>query len=411
MIIGEYASKQTFGSISVRSRGFVNVFVAKLDVNGKFLWVTSMGNTKHNTRDQATGVAVSPSGDIYALGAFDSKGIYGSTTLTPKGSQDIFVAKLDTNGKFLWVKQAGGVDSIYPRDIHADSLGHIVLLGLYQKDISFGTHTLKGTTQSLGFVTKMDSKGAFLWAKQIVGKRSFTTEALATGTKGEIHIIGSFNNQMTFGSTTLTQKSTQGMYIAKLDANGKHLWAKGATRIGTGSSRGVDIAVDKYDNIYATGTYYQGIQFSDKVSLKSVGFSDVFVIKLNKDGLKIWSTSSRGKGSEGGIALSTTPDGNTYVFGSFVGEALLGQTKYQVPTKTALFFISKLSYNGHFEWSQRLALSNNGRKGQAVGITTDPQGNYYATGSFPYSATFGSRASISLSSKISGDLFVLKNIR
>ena len=33
---------------------------------------------------------------------------FGATTLTSSGGKDVFVAKLDPNGQFLWAKAAGG---------------------------------------------------------------------------------------------------------------------------------------------------------------------------------------------------------------------------------------------------------------------------------------------------------------
>ena len=82
--------KADFGSITLKSNGSPDTFIAKIDTNGNYLRVMQGGGI--NT-DYAYGVAVDSSGNSYIAG-MSSATNFGSITLTNSGSYDIFIAKL-----------------------------------------------------------------------------------------------------------------------------------------------------------------------------------------------------------------------------------------------------------------------------------------------------------------------------
>jgi hypothetical protein len=84
------------GAYYLQSAGSVDVFVLKLDTNGNFVTAARMGGS---SRDDAYGIAVDGSGNVYTTGAFmsapaDFDPTSGTYNLTTHGSLDIFVSKL-----------------------------------------------------------------------------------------------------------------------------------------------------------------------------------------------------------------------------------------------------------------------------------------------------------------------------
>lgn len=96
-VVGWFIGNVNFGGKPIKSNGKEDIFVSKLDSSGYCLWGVSAGGT---SKDWGNSIAVDNSGNSYVTGGFSGTANFGSTTLTPKGSWDIFVAKLDKNGKF-----------------------------------------------------------------------------------------------------------------------------------------------------------------------------------------------------------------------------------------------------------------------------------------------------------------------
>src|SRR5947208_2252891 len=71
----------------------------------QFAWVKQAGST--NT-DSSFGVAVDGAGNVLVCGYFESTATIGNTNLTSNGYDDVFLAKYDRRGNFLWARSGGG---------------------------------------------------------------------------------------------------------------------------------------------------------------------------------------------------------------------------------------------------------------------------------------------------------------
>ena len=70
-----------------------------------WLWAINAGGSNN---DYCYSIGVDASGNIYVTGYFQGTATFGSNTLTSNGSSDIFIAKLDSSGNWLWARNAGG---------------------------------------------------------------------------------------------------------------------------------------------------------------------------------------------------------------------------------------------------------------------------------------------------------------
>jgi len=69
-------------------------------------WAVSVVNIEYNFGHP---IAVDGQGNKYITGAFSDTVTSGSHTLTASGLYDIFVAKMDPSGTWLWAVKAGGL--------------------------------------------------------------------------------------------------------------------------------------------------------------------------------------------------------------------------------------------------------------------------------------------------------------
>jgi Beta-propeller repeat len=150
--------------------GNKEIFIAKYDTNGNFLWAKQAGSS---FTDQAEAMAVDASGNSYVTGRFGSSATFGSgeanqTALTASGgAEDIFVAKYNSSGLLQWAKRAGGTSTDHGLGIGIDSAGNSYVTGIFSLTATFGPMEANQTmlTAPVGgntdiFVAKYNSNGA-----------------------------------------------------------------------------------------------------------------------------------------------------------------------------------------------------------------------------------------------------------
>ena len=94
--------------------------------DGNLLWAKREGGA---SSDAGFRIAVDGSGISYVTGLFQGATTFGpgeanQTTLSSVGTDDIFVARYDSNGALLWAKRAGGTSGARGQAIAVDALGN-----------------------------------------------------------------------------------------------------------------------------------------------------------------------------------------------------------------------------------------------------------------------------------------------
>jgi len=397
-VTGYFQGTATFGYTTLTSSGGSDIFVAKLDSWGNWFWAKNAGGTG---ADIGYGIAVDASGDSYVTGYFYGSAIFGYTTLTSSGGSDIFVAKLDSWGNWLWAKNAGGTGADIGYGIAVDADGNSYVTGYFQSSpAAFGSTTLISNGDYDIFVAKLDSWGNnWLWAKNAGGTKNDYGQGIAIDANGNSYITGYFDTSATFGSTTLTSNGNADIFVAKLDSSGNNwLWAKNAG--GIFGDIGYGIAVDGIGNSYVTGYFDYSATFGS-TTLISNGVYDIFVAKLDSSGNWLWAKNAGGTDYDRGRSIAVDTSGNSYVTGYFKGTAAFGSTTL---TNSGNFdiFVAKLDSNGNWLWSKNVGGTQNIF---GYSIAVDAIGNSYVTGYFYYSTTLGSTT---LTSNGGNDIFVTK---
>jgi len=394
-VTGSFNYTATFGTASLISSGYYDIFVAKLDSSGNYLWVNRAGGT---SGDVGYGIAIDSSGNNYVTGYFQGTATFGGTTLTSSGNEDIFVAKLDLSGNYLWATKAGGISNDYAYGISTDSSGNSYVTGEFTDTATFGTISLTSSGGSDIFIVKLDSAGNYLWAKKAGGTNEDYCYSISTDSSGNSYVTGEFYGIASFGTTTLTSSGGSDIFIAKLDSNGSWLWAKKAGS--PYSEYGYAIATDDSGNSYVTG-YFQDTAAFGTTSLTSSGNNDIFIAKLDNNGNFLWAKKAGGTGYECSKAIATDSGGNSFVTGYFEGTATLGMISLTSCGDKDIF-ITKLDTNGNYLWAKQ-AGSTLLDCGKAIAF--DSSGNSYVMGFFQGTGNFGPT---SLISNGDYDIFIAK---
>jgi len=381
-IAGLYNTQATFGPFALNSLGYNDAYVAKLDKYGNWLWVVSAGGELGN--DEVTGIALDDNGNIIITGHFFLSANFGNITLTSLGLNDIFVAKLDTNGNWLWAVRAGAYVGESCFGIAIDYEGNGYITGVFRWQISFGAITLSNPSQFYFdiFVAKLDLNGNWLWATSGGGELDEFVCDIAVDANQNTYITGDFYGNATFGDDNLTGQGNVDVFVAKLDNNGRWLWA-----ISGGSpsiERGYDIVLDSGANVYVTGCFWASLTF-ETTTLICYGWSDAYVLKLDNNGKLLWVVGTGTDTSLGawGIALDKNED--PYIVGEFGESATIGISTINSQGYKDIF-VTKLDKDGNWQW----AVSAGGPGfDQGYSLAVDNNGHVYVAGTFEQTATFG----------------------
>jgi len=163
---------------------------------------------------------------------------------------------------------------------------------------------------------------------------------------------------------------------------------------GSAADEGMDISIDANNNTYSTGYFSGSATFGTGVTLNANGATDIFVTKVNDQGVLQWAVKAGGIGPDRGLAIKADAAGNCYVTGYYFGTATFGTSVITSVGGSQDIFIAKYNTSGILQW----VVSAGGTEGESGnGITVDNSGNVFVTGQFSGTALFGA---ISLTSAI-----------
>lgn len=333
-ITGYFHNTTTFGSTTLTSAGGIDVFIAKYDANGNILWAKKAGDSED---DLGLAIAADASGNIYITGIFKGTTTFGGTTLKSSGKTDVFIAKIDTNGSFVWARKGGGSGNDFGNAIAVDASGNSYVTGYFQGAATFGSITLTSIGHQNAFIAKYNADGEVVWAI----KDGYFGCGIKVDASGNVYLTGYFSD--TFGSVALTSAGAADVFIAKYDANGNIIWAQSAG--GSLTEVASAIAVDECGNSYVTG-YFQGTATFGNTTLTSGAgslFHELFIAKYDANGNSVWAQQALGHGVRTGHDVAVDASGNVYVTGSFNNISTFGSTTLTSVGNSNDAFIAKIN--------------------------------------------------------------------
>jgi type IX secretion system substrate protein len=391
-----------FSNDTLTCNGFSDFYITKYDASGNELWVKHLGSV-NNANMQSEGIACikynSYTNSIFVSGGFRNATAFDSDTLTANNG-DGFVARLDLNGNFIWVKQAGGIgpDGFLALDI--DQWGN-VYAELRMPDS--GTIDTVSATGGVYFV-KYDSNGNFIWAQKKfninVSSQGYDGFFLKFKIKEEKLFALGLCTIDTFMVDTVNVYANfaNGQYVLGcFDTSGTALWVKTCSSSNLFANFGLD--VDDNKNSYITGSFYQsGIFENDTITNNN--FADLFIAKYDSSGNFIWVRQTNVSVVAGGYDVALSADAGVYITGIFNGTADFGT--YTVNSvANGDMFVARYDTSGLCIGVRHL--------GAAFGysIVCNGSGDFYCSGQFTNTVTFGTNPS--LTSYGQQDIYVAKS--
>lgn len=380
-VTGSFSGTETFGDISLTSSGSDDVYAAKLDGNGNFVWAVKAGG---DGDDCGYDIAVDSLGDLYVTGYFSGVATFGTTTLTSSGGTDLFAAKLNNSGAWLWAVNAGGSEEDLAYGIAVDSASNAYLTGRFAGTAAFGDNSLTSFGFNDIFAAKLGTNGNWLWAVKAGGNNQDDAHGIAVDANADVYLTGTFRYTATFGTISATCTGWNDVFAAKLDTDGNWLWIANGGGDSSYADAAYGIAVDSEGFAYLTGDFFGTAAFGSSI-FTSNGGKDIYVAKLDANGNWLWADKAGGTATDSGLDIALDSNSNAYLTGYFQDTIELGSLSL---TGNGLYdiFFAKLDANGNWLWAEEAGSSSND-DGRSIAL--DANDNIYLHGVFSGIASFG----------------------
>jgi hypothetical protein len=317
------------GGVTFDSVSLSNYLIIKYAPNGDTIWIRELDGGENSTNSPRD-MVLDDSSNVYITGT----------------SQDYMTAKYDRNGNLKWVKFYGGTSGDIPLSIALDNKNNVIITG-QSYNTSFDIATVK-----------YNNEGSFLWNSIINGKSNEADvgEIVKTDLFDNIYVGGTIKNnfqnrndiiiikydsagsvlwQRIYGSipnppmnpndylsSMILSFSNENIYltglsklnsqvgwdylILKYNSEGDTLWKRGYKPNFNSDNQSRHITIDKYENIYITG--------SSNFNTPHYRF---LTVKFDSSGNLIWSRNyfDYALADNYGIRVLLDSSGNVYVGG------------------------------------------------------------------------------------------------
>jgi len=265
---------------------------------------------------------------------------------------------------YLWSRTVGGLEEDSGYGFATDGQGNVWVVGSFEGVVDFDPSNGVDIHESAGaedvFVTRLDAHGAYRWTRTFGGIGSDPGRGIGLDSEGNAVVTGWFEQTVDFDpGPGIDPRSSNGgtdVFAVKLDTSGSYVWAR--TIGGALDDQSTDIAVDDWDNLVVSGYFQHQVDFdpTDGEDLRGAhGSRDIFLLKLDDDGLYEWAYTVGGLQADEGLAVAIDPDGNVWGTGRFRTMVDFdpgpGDDVHQAEGGTDVF-VTRLSADGSYQGAQ-----------------------------------------------------------
>jgi hypothetical protein len=335
--------------------------------------------------DSGLAVAADAAGNAYVTGYTSSSDFLTASPLQAQsaGGKDVFVSKVNAAGTALvYSTYIGGSGDDQAQGIAVDSSGNVYVAG-WTSSGDFPTHApLQASLLGIrnAFALKLNAAGsALVYSTYLGGSASDQANGIAIDSTGAAYLTGSTSSTnfpvVSALHGSLAASGATNAFITKINAAGTAL-AYSTYLGGSQSDSGAAIAVDASGNAVITGSATSpDFPVAGAVQASYAGSGDAFIAKLNAAGSALlFSTFYGGSGQDNAYGVALDPSGNIYVSGftNAIG-AFPVVNAMPAPPVAASGFLLKLNSSGSAV-AYATILNDNGK-----GVAVDSYGNAYVS--------------------------------
>lgn len=382
-----------------------------------------------NAQIQGRTITVGGDGSIVIAGRFDADLVdFGCSVVEKQLHNDLFLLKLDSSGTCLWSRAFATGWISYPHvALVIDESGNIYVAGSFSAAVldigapplSNGGACCEGllgeplSECNDAFLARLDSQGQTVWSKGFGGCNSETTVDLELTSDGFL-VLRTYatSTSVNYGGSAL-QATGAGVaqHLSRFDLDGNHIWSISLGLGGWGwyawGVGGMDC--DQSGACLVSGTFSEPVELAGATMIPN-GYPgscvpgsfcfDGYVVKVNKDGNSLWSSSFGGPGWEvfSGVAVGFA--GSGAIGGHFrYSDSMVGTQVFPLSNDSDLLVIS-LGTTGTTDW---VVHGTGPQLLQDVVIDADQYGQFYVGSTFAGTLQMGGGEPLEGAGSMAGD--------
>jgi hypothetical protein len=232
IVVGSTAGTADFKEKPGALEAIPTPFLMKLDADGAPLWsrLAPMHavDTLTAPRQGPSLVAAAPDGGIVVAGVFDGTLDLGTGAITSAGETDVFLARLDANGKALETRRFGDGLKQLVAAMNVDAAGDVVLVGTLGGAMDFGAGPIApliDPSATSYYVAKLAPSGAPVYARVPLVLAKPGHFSAAVGLDGTVILGGSFTSEAWIGAEPPHAASIESGFLVELAADGSIAWS------------------------------------------------------------------------------------------------------------------------------------------------------------------------------------------
>ncbi len=217
--------------------GFMEgAFLAAYDNTNNLTWSIGFGGSHMD--DAIYDVATDNLGNVICVGQLttansDFNPLGSAVTLSPVGSQDLFIASYNSVGQLNWVKLLGDSGSDAAYSVTIDDNNNCYVSGEFSGTFSFDGTPVNAIGQD-GFLAKYSGTGNLVWLKTISGAASERLLSVDEN-NGQLICSGDFTSDLIDDLGTFNSTGGTDGYLAQIDTAGNLISSKHASAAGNNS--------------------------------------------------------------------------------------------------------------------------------------------------------------------------------